>query len=193
MGLTAICWAELSPPETVGLMERWEHQRAARVPWLAARLERAGLTLSFDPGGVSSVGKWCAEWFAAPDAVDDQPSVVWVERRSGARLPCTEDATVVADAVGGFVESVLWAEQGHARRIFAPRAVGAGRPQIGANEPGLGHVEPTDVALPWRLMQAIRGIALRGTRGRDLRRDLTREHTAARARLAADRDRSVQT
>lgn len=192
MGLAAISWAELSPPETAGLMQRWQHQRAVRVPWLAARLERQGRTLSFDPYGVSAVGRWCTEWFAAPDGVDDQPPVVWLEQRAGARLLCTEHATVVADAVGGFVESVLWTEQRHARRIFAPRTVGRGLPQIGANEPGLGHVQPTDVALPWRLMQAVRGIALRGTRGRDLRGALTTEHVAARARLAADRDRAVR-
>lgn len=192
MGLTAISWAALSPPETVGLMERWEHQRAARVPWLAARLERAGLTLSFDPCGVSSVGRWCDGWFAAPDGVDDQPPVVWLERRTGTGPVCTADAAVVADAVGGFVESVLWAEQDLARRVFAPRGSRDAPPPLGANEPGLGHGEPTDVALPWRLMHTIHGIALHGAQGGDLRRHLTWEYAAARARLAADRDRAVR-
>lgn len=192
MGLTAISWGALSPPETAGLMERWEQQRAVRVPWLAARLERAGLTLSFDLCGVTSVGRWCTGWFAAPDGVDDQPPVVWLEPRTGARLPCTADATVVADAVGGFVESVLWAEQRHAQRLFAPRAPRAGRPQIGTNEPGLGYLEPTADPLPWQLMQCIRGVAVRGTRGRDLRQDLTQEYAAARARLTTDRERAVR-
>lgn len=192
MGDRHISWAALSAPETAGLMDRWEQQRAVRVPWLAARLQLIGEDLTFDSRGVAAVGRWCTRWFAAPDGIGDQPPVVWVQRQRGARLPCSLEATVVADAVAGFVESVLWSELPDAQRLFTPGRPRQARPRVGANEPGLGYRAVPGELLPWQLLQAARCVAVHGTRGADLHSALPRTHTRARARLVADRARAAQ-
>ncbi|MCY7396164.1 MAG: hypothetical protein LH468_08455 [Nocardioides sp.] len=191
MGHGSISWASLSPPETAGLMDRWEQQRAVRVPWLAGRVEQDGEHLTFDTCGVAAVGRWCSRWFADPDGVGDQPPAVWVERFRGSRpcsrLRCSLDATVVADAVAGFVESVLWADLPDARRLFTPCGPRGAGPLVGVNEPGLGYGARPGEVLPWQLLRAARCVAVHGTSGADLDTALIRTHAQARARLVASR------